>query len=173
VPKDGNGLNNYFSKVPKKARLEVDIVHVEDLDVTATPPPILPTPTIDPETELKFAMHETFHQLDLHYRLKTDLLEKCVEQGIAYHYLEDLNGKRKGQVMIVSDIWRMVDKFYHDWHQRDGTAMHNSGCFQADVQMIDRKRKKSTNAQKMMRLRRLAERLGSSKKQRCQSRNMS
>jgi hypothetical protein len=41
---NGNGMNKHFSKVPKKARLEVDIVHDGDLDVTVIPP-ILPTPT--------------------------------------------------------------------------------------------------------------------------------
>jgi hypothetical protein len=52
VPKEngnGNGINKCFPRVPKKARLEVDVVHAEDLDATATPP-ILPTPTIDPDT---------------------------------------------------------------------------------------------------------------------------
>jgi hypothetical protein len=79
VPKEnGNGLNKYFPKVPKKARLEVDVVHVEDLDVTTTPQ-ILPTPTIHPDTEVKFAIHETFHQSDLRYKLRPDLLKKCID----------------------------------------------------------------------------------------------
>ena len=48
VPNDANGLNRYFPKVPDKARLEVDVVYEEELDVTATA-----TPAIHPDTEEK------------------------------------------------------------------------------------------------------------------------
>ena len=36
MPK-ANGLIRYFPKVPEKARLEVDLVYEEDLDVTIPP----------------------------------------------------------------------------------------------------------------------------------------
>jgi hypothetical protein len=111
---NGNGLKRYFPKVPEKTRLEVDVVIEEDLDVTATPTIHLDTDedTDEEEEERKFAIDETFHVTDLRYKLKADLLEKCVEQGILHHYLEDGNGRRKGQVMVVPNNWINVDKFF-------------------------------------------------------------
>jgi hypothetical protein len=113
VPNNSNGLKRYFPKVIEKKRLEVDVVREEDLDVT-TPAATIPEARITEEgkEEQKFAIDATFHQSDPRYEVKPDLLKKCVEQGILHHYLEDRNGKRKGQVMIVSNIWMMVHKFY-------------------------------------------------------------
>jgi hypothetical protein len=158
VPNHANGLNRYFPKVIEKESLDVDVVHEEELDVLTPALTDFPDPTSDTEeatidtTEEEekqlFARDEMFHQSDPRYKLKPDLLNKCVEQGIPHHYLEDGNGKKKGQVMIVPDIWMMVDKFYLEWHKRDGTAAHDSLCFQVEVQTIERKRKHTSTQQK-------------------------
>ena len=100
----------------EKERLEVEIVYDEELDVTMPAITDMAEATIpaddDEEVEEQmFAIDETFLQSDLRYKLKLALLSKCAEQEISHHYLEDGNGKeRKGQVMVVSDIWRSVEK---------------------------------------------------------------
>jgi hypothetical protein len=134
-----------------------------DVTVTAT---ILPTPTIHPDMVQMVTIDKTFHQSDLRYRLKPDLVKKCVEQGILHHYLEDGNGKKKGQVMVVSDVWVMVDKLFLDWHKRDSTTMHDSLGFQPDIQEIDRKRKKTTNDQKKDAFEEIGRKVGKFKKAR-------
>jgi hypothetical protein len=29
-------------------------------------------------------------------------------------------------VMVIADVWSMIDLFFLEWHTRDGTATHDS-----------------------------------------------
>lgn len=121
--------------------------HREELDATApvdVAEGMISSDTEEEEEEQKHAIDEMFHQSDLRCKLKPDLLKQCVEQGTSHHHLEDGNGKKEG----AGDGWMMVHKFFLEWHKRDDETMHNSLCFQAEVQTINRKHKKTTTEQR-------------------------
>jgi hypothetical protein len=80
-----------------------------------------------PET----AIQRTF---DPDNMLKRDLVPKCVEAGIPYVNIK----------MCLSQIKAAVRKFFTELHHSEGTTLHQSDCYVAQAQSIERKRKETT-----------------------------
>jgi hypothetical protein len=69
--------------------------------------------------------------------LKRDLLPKCPEAGIA----------SKGR-MSLSKVKSIVRKFFIELHEEEGVALHQSTCYVAKAQAIERKIKLTSAAKR-------------------------
>jgi hypothetical protein len=131
-------LRMHFPQPPPKLNREKsfdeDIFEPKDDMVRASILRMEATTTVSQDKDNETAISRTF---DPENMLKRILLPKCVEAGIP-----DIQSR-----MNLADMKDVVRKFFIELHRSEGTSLHESNCYVAKAQSIERKRKE-TSAQK-------------------------
>lgn len=123
---------------------ESTMVVIEQEDVMDIQPP----EEVEEEEEPVNAIRDTLSRKHFERtvgKTKKFIVDRCAELGIPIVYTA---GPKQGRVMTVDDIWIVVDKFFRELHNEQGTQYFESACFQADEQHIVRTRQGTTSSKR-------------------------